>query len=276
MKNLILPTALSLGIVWGSAHWSNSALGQQRTLGEDVARAVPEAETEPVAKAVPVPTATRASLTTRTTATGTPAVAALVATLQLNAGDTQLRGQLLSEAQLSMKTSFGDATVPLSEVAGIKLASQGNPATTVILHNGDSITGACDLARVDLQTEWGRAEVQGTAIDSILFIENVSWVSEKGLNGTRWELLAKGRDASAHEYKVGDRIVVARNAELRTAEGAARPVNQGEVLTVGRVQGEYLWIDMRDNKRVGWLKSADALPAEKADTVTSAAVRRNR
>jgi hypothetical protein len=276
MKDLILTTALSLGIVWGSAHWSSSAVGQQPTLADHVARAVPEAETEPVAKAVPVRAATPAALTTRATATGTPAVAALVATLQLNAGNTQLRGQLLSEAQIFMKTSFGDATVPLSEVAGIKLASQENPATTVILHNGDSITGACDLERVDLQTEWGRAEVQRTAINSILFVENVSWVSEKGLNGTRWDLLAKPRDASAHEYKVGDRIVVARNAELKTAEGAVRAVNQGEVLTVGRVDREYLWVKTRDNKRAGWLKSSDALPAEKADAVKSATVSRHR
>ena len=276
MKDLILTTAFSLAIVWGSAHWSSAAVGQQPTSADHVARAVPEAETEPVAKVVPVSTATPAALATRAIATGTPAVAALVATLQLNAGNPQLRGQLLSEAQIFMKTSFGDATVPLSEVAGIKLASQENPATTVILHNGDSITGACDLERVDLQTEWGRAEVQGTAINSILFIENVSWVSDRGLNGTRWELLAKPRDASAHEYKVGDKIVVARNAELRINGGAVRTVNQGEVLTVGKVDAQYLWVNTQDNKRAGWLKTSDALPAEKADADKSATVRRRR
>ncbi len=267
MKDPILTMVLSLGVVWIATPWP-AASGQEPTLAERVARAEPGPDAEPVAKAVPV--ATPATASHRPGDSETASVAALVATLQLNAGNTQLRGQLLSAAQISMKTAFGDATVPLSEVAGIKLASQGNPATTVVLHNGDSITGACDLDRVDLQTQWGRAEVQGTAINSILFVENVTWVSEEGLNGTRWELLAKPDGGGAHPYKVGDRIVVARTAELKTAEGVVGMVHPGEVFTVGGIERDYLWVKTRDNNRAGWLKSSDARPADQADGVKSA------
>lgn len=111
----------------------------------------------------------------------------LSATVQL-IGGSRLEGTLMNATEIAMKTSFGEINIPLNEVAGIRLAEAGNGSTTVIMHNGDSVTGGTELTQVDIVTEWGRAEVNGANVSSILFTRGVKWVSLPGLSGTRWAL----------------------------------------------------------------------------------------
>ncbi len=103
-------------------------------------------------------------------------------------GNTKLSGTLMDSTALEMRTSFGIATIPLSEVAGIRFASADNASTTVVMLNGDSITGATDLKLIKIETEWGTASVNGQNIQGILFVPGLSWSSHTGLNGKRWIL----------------------------------------------------------------------------------------
>jgi hypothetical protein len=111
----------------------------------------------------------------------------------------KLQGELTEVDQWSMKTSFGTTNLPLSTVAGMRMAQEGSAMTTVVLHNGDNLTGAVQLDQVVIQTEWGRAEINGNHIASILFTPGLKWSSETGLNGMRWRLVADepGRTAPA-------------------------------------------------------------------------------
>src|SRR3954452_12710684 len=102
----------------------------------------------------------------------------------------KLTGELTEVDQWSMKTTFGSTNLPLSTVAGIRLAQEGNAMTTVVMHNGDALTGAIQLDQVVIQTEWGRAEINGNHVASILFTPGLKWSSETGLNGMRWKLVA--------------------------------------------------------------------------------------
>jgi hypothetical protein len=102
----------------------------------------------------------------------------------------KLAGELTEVDQWSMKTSFGATSLPLSTVAGMRMAQEGNAVTTVVLHNGDNLTGAVQLDLVVIQTEWGRAEINGNHVASILFTPGLKWASDTGLNGTRWNLVA--------------------------------------------------------------------------------------
>ncbi len=102
----------------------------------------------------------------------------------------KLQGELTEVDQWTMKTSFGTTNLPLSTVAGMRMAQEGNAMTTVVLHNGDNLTGAVQLDQVVIQTEWGRAEINGNHIASILFTPGLKWSSETGLNGMRWRLVA--------------------------------------------------------------------------------------
>jgi len=120
-----------------------------------------------------------------------------------------LSGELTEVDQWSMKTSFGTTNLPLSTVAGIKMAHEGNAMTTVVLHNGDVLTGAVTIDQVVIQTEWGRAEIHGNHVGSILFTPGLKWTSETGLNGMRWKLVAddppKATPAAAQPGQPGAR-----------------------------------------------------------------------
>lgn len=227
---------------------SSAALADEDALGEPIAKAMPiERRGMPEADLLKVDRQLQSGATP------------LVATVQLNVSDDALRGQLLSSPQISVTTSFGEVDVPLSEVAGIKLASQGTPTTTIVLHNGDSITGACDIGRVELRTEWGLADVEGTAINTLLFIDGVTWVSDDTLGGARWRLVDKraGKEGTPQKLEAGDKIKVINDANLTYGDRSSGKVREGEILTVQQVQGQFVFV-RADNNRHGWLPMASA------------------
>ena len=144
----------------------------------------------------------------------------LAVTVHLTGG-VKLEGTLVSSTQLEMKTSFGEMNVPLSEVAGIRMASEGNATTTVVMHNGDSITGGTEMEMLEIQTEWGRAEVNGVSIDSILFAPGLVWTSENGVAGTRW-MLKEGPGVQTTTAQASHSQPTAPQA-TRTVPAASRP-----------------------------------------------------
>ena len=103
-------------------------------------------------------------------------------------GGSKLEGTLTDTTILDVQTSFGSANVPLSEVAGIRFGSAESGLTTVVMLNGDSITGTTDVDRVTVETQWGIAQINGPNIASMLFVPGLSWTPESGLNGQRWKL----------------------------------------------------------------------------------------
>lgn len=124
----------------------------------------------PVKEAKPVPTARPLSVTV-----------GLVS-------EAEIEGTLTDTTQLQMQTSFGTASIPLSEVAGIRFASANDATTTVVMLNGDSITGATDVKLITVETEWGTASINGPSISSIMFVPGLTWNPATGLNGKRWNL----------------------------------------------------------------------------------------
>lgn len=105
--------------------------------------------------------------------------------------DTKISGTLTSETStLNLQSSFGAIDVPLSEVAGIRFASAEDASTTVVMLNGDSITGATDMKIINVETEWGSATINGPTISSILFVPGLAWSATSGMNGKRWQLLS--------------------------------------------------------------------------------------
>src|SRR5437762_1175108 len=87
----------------------------------------------------------------------------------------------------------------------MRMAQEGNAMTTVVLHNGDNLTGAVQLDQVVIQTEWGRAEINGNHVASILFTPGLKWSSETGLNGMRWKLVADEPARTAPNAAAGQR-----------------------------------------------------------------------
>lgn len=104
-------------------------------------------------------------------------------------GDTKITGTLVDSTALQMKTSFGEAQIPLSEIAGVRFATGDETSTTVVMLNGDSITGATDTKFITVETEWGTAKINGSSLVSMLFVPGLQWESSNGLNGKRWSLI---------------------------------------------------------------------------------------
>lgn len=132
---------------------------------------------EPLAEAVP----------TKIQATAKPTLRPLTVTAGLT-DDTKITGTLIDTNSLAVKTAFGEAAIPLSEVAGIRFPSSEDTSTTVVMLNGDSITGATDVKFVSVETTWGSAKINGQAISTMLFVPGLTWQSVDSLGGKRWNL----------------------------------------------------------------------------------------
>ena len=267
--------------------WTCTTMGAEDQPPVPEAKPVAEAQQPPLAAATlveetvrpaPVSSPPAASLAPKKATTKQPAATApLSVTLQLNVGNAELRGTLLSSPDFSMKTAFGELMVPMSQVAGVKMASEGNTTTTVVMHNGDSVTGAWDLDRLELQTEWGTATVDGTAINSILFVPDMAWVSERGLAGTRWELLSKPKAEETTPppgtLKSGDIVVVAKDSELKAGTDVVGKVTKDEVLVIQGELESYYYVDT--GKTAGWISKEDVAPYQEPEPAPSGANEKN-
>jgi len=126
--------------------------------------------------------------------------------------DTVITGTLMDSTALNIKTAFGEASIPLSEVAGIRFPAAEDTSTTIVMHNGDSITGATDLRFVKVETSWGSATINGPNISTMLFLPGLVWKSVDGLSGKRWNLTEATKPAPTRANNVvqpasGTRII---------------------------------------------------------------------
>lgn len=113
-----------------------------------------------------------------------------------------ITGTLLDSTSVSIKTAFGEASLPLSEVAGIRFPASDDTSTTVVMLNGDSITGATDLKFINVETTWGSAKINGQSIANMLFVPGLAWNSTEGLGGRRWALTEKTAPSAQQQNPV--------------------------------------------------------------------------
>jgi hypothetical protein len=167
----------------------------------------------------------------------TPKLQPQSVTVALISGAT-MTGTLAETDQWTMKTSLGTTSLPLSAVAGVRMAQEGNPTSTVILHNGDTLTGAVQLDHITIQTDWGRAEIFGTHVASVLFTPGLKWTSEPGLNGTRWKLVADESRSVVTHSTTGSTTGTATSSNTTTnsasTTGATTASTQPRVVTPAR------------------------------------------
>lgn len=109
--------------------------------------------------------------------------------------DTIITGTLMDSTSITIKTAFGEASIPLSEVAGIRFPAAEDTSTTIVMLNGDSITGATDLKFASVETTWGSAKINGQNIANMLFVPGLQWQAVNGLAGKRWNLSEANKPA---------------------------------------------------------------------------------
>jgi hypothetical protein len=104
-------------------------------------------------------------------------------------GGQKVSGVINDLTALPFQLSFGAVEIDLALIAGVKFASSEDSVTTVILNNGDSVTGATTLKQLTVDTDWGQAKVNGSTIASILFIPDLKWSASMTMTGKRWNLV---------------------------------------------------------------------------------------
>lgn len=148
---------------------------------------------EPIGEAVPATIPSAVPIAPRSDSSGEAKARPVTVTAELLSG-LKITGVLVDNMQLAMQTTFGQASIPMAEIAAVRLASRDDTTTTIVMLNGDSITGATDLKIVTIETEWGSAKINGSAIQSLFFVPEVQWTRSNSISGPRW-ILVDGKPA---------------------------------------------------------------------------------
>ena len=80
----------------------------------------------------------------------------------------ELAGQAIDLDSIQFKAEFGDVTIPMAKIAGVKLHVNAEDDAVVALKNGDLVTGKINLNTVSLRTSWGQAHVKLDQIETIM------------------------------------------------------------------------------------------------------------
>ena len=80
----------------------------------------------------------------------------------------ELSGTAIELDEISFKAEFGQVSIPMVKIAGIKLHVNADDDAVIALKNGDLVTGSIGITKVSLKTSWGRAHVKLDQIETIL------------------------------------------------------------------------------------------------------------
>lgn len=100
----------------------------------------------------------------------------------------ELSGSPVKIENIELNSLFGAAKIPIHTIAGIRFAQEGNEQTTVVLLNGDALTGDLNLPELSMVSDWGEAVVNGSHLVSVVFRDDLAWSAVNTPNGRRWRL----------------------------------------------------------------------------------------
>ncbi|MCA9184081.1 MAG: hypothetical protein R3E01_28680 [Pirellulaceae bacterium] len=99
-----------------------------------------------------------------------------------------LKGTPVDLETIQMNTIFGEAKIPVHTIAGIRFSQKPGTASTVVLQNGDLITGQILLGQIKFVSQWGEATVNTGSVESIVFANGLRWTGTNTVAGQRWTL----------------------------------------------------------------------------------------
>jgi hypothetical protein len=100
----------------------------------------------------------------------------------------ELEGTPVEVEALKVNSLFGEASIPLHTIAGIRFAQAAGEQTTIVLQNGDVLTGEVGLQEIKFIADWGEAKVAISHLTSIVFREDLAWTGVSTPSGQRWRL----------------------------------------------------------------------------------------
>ena len=125
----------------------------------------------------------------------------------------ELSGTPIDLEAIEMSSLFGNAKIPLHTIAGIRFAQGADEQTTVVLLNGDALTGDVNLSDIAFVSDWGEAKVNVAHLVSVVFRDDLAWSGVATPNGKRWRLtkLQRGQQGNTYIDSQGRRVIVPGN-----------------------------------------------------------------
>ena len=100
----------------------------------------------------------------------------------------ELKGSPVDLEEIKVNTLFGAVDIPIHTIAGIRFAQDNDEQSTIVLLNGDAITGDITMSDFSFVSSWGKASVNVSNLVSIVFRDDLAWSGVNTPNGRRWRL----------------------------------------------------------------------------------------
>ena len=90
----------------------------------------------------------------------------------------EIGGTPVDLTEVKVTTSFGEVSIPLEKIVGIKLHADGQDSAVIAFKNGDLVTGNISLEVIKVKTTWGTAHVNTSQIDSVTMDSNAKFSAD--------------------------------------------------------------------------------------------------
>ena len=104
----------------------------------------------------------------------------------------EIEGIAVDIQKLKITTGFGDVSVPLDKIDGIRLNAMDDGTAVIAFKNGDILTGVVHLNDLKIKTGWGFGTINIAYIDQISVTKGASFSSSTA-GGKRTWAFTRGR-----------------------------------------------------------------------------------
>jgi len=108
----------------------------------------------------------------------------------------ELTGAAIDLESIKFRAEFGEVTIPMAKVAGIKLHVNADDGAVIALKNGDLVTGKLALDTVSLKTAWGKAHVKLDQIETIMSDSGSRFFAESNSGKKGWRFTSGAAPAT--------------------------------------------------------------------------------
>ena len=115
-------------------------------------------------------------------------------TLYVSIGsNNNISGKILELDTLKVETAFGEVSIPMTKIDGIKMHSDAKDNAVIAFKNGDLVTGKVVLDTVKLKTRWGTAHINTEKVETITNSQDSRFYSDTSTGKAVWRF-TKSRD----------------------------------------------------------------------------------
>jgi hypothetical protein len=90
----------------------------------------------------------------------------------------ELSGDIVALTDMKIQTSFGEVSIPLEKIDGIKMHADADDSAVIAFKNGDLVTGKILLEKLQLKTEWGTAHILTEKIETVMTSSTAKFFSD--------------------------------------------------------------------------------------------------